>query len=277
MSDRIHEFTNSGLTFPVADEGPIDGDVVVLLHGFPQTSASWAALCRRLHESGYRTVRFDQRGYTPTARPKGRFAYRISELVGDVAALIGAVGTPVHLVGHDWGAVVAWATAARHPEMLRTLVAVSVPHGRAFLRSLVSSKQALMSYYMAVFQIPLLPEALLSRAPKLVDRMLGGSGMSPAALAQVHEDVIARGSLGSAINWYRALPFSTTPYLREVSVPTTYVWSTDDVALGRRCAELCERYVTGPYRWEIIHGSHWIPEEAPDLLHRAIVGRIAGT
>lgn len=276
MTDRIREFANSGLTFPVADGGPIDGRIVVLLHGFPQTSRSWDAVCERLHASGYRTLRFDQRGYAPTARPRGRFAYRISELVGDVAALIGSVGSPVHLVGHDWGAVVAWATASRHPELLETLTAVSVPHARAFLRSILSSNQALKSYYMAMFQIPWLPETILSRSPKLTDRMLGDSGMSAEALRHVHTDVIARGALTSAINWYRAIPFSTTAYLREVSVPTTYVWSTDDIALGRHGAELCGRYVTGPYRFEVASGSHWLPEEQPELLHRMIVDRIDG-
>ena len=277
MSERIREFANDGFTFPVRDEGPIDGEVVVLLHGFPQTSKSWDAVTAGLHEAGYRTLVFDQRGYTPTARPRGRFAYRISALVGDVAALVAAVGSPVHLVGHDWGAVVAWATAAGRPELLRTLTVVSVPHLRAYLRSLLSSTQALKSYYMAVFQIPWLADTLLRRFPKQTDRLLANSGMAAAAQRQVHTDVIDSGALTPAINWYRALPFSSTRYLQRVSLPTTYVWSTDDIALGRRCAELCERYVTGPYRFEIVDGSHWIPEEKPDLVRDLIVDRIKGS
>ncbi|MET0455947.1 MAG: alpha/beta fold hydrolase [Mycobacterium sp.] len=276
MTDRIRVFTNAGFTFPVTDEGPIDGEIVVLLHGFPQTSKSWTPVCERLHGHGYRTVTFDQRGYAPTARPRGRFAYRISELVADVAALIGAIGEPVHLVGHDWGAQVAWTTAARHPELLASLTAVSVPHPRAFLGSLVSSSQPLKSYYMALFQLPWLPEALLDRYPKLVDRLLGDSGMDADALRRVHEDVIATGAMGTAINWYRAIPFSTPRYLGRVAVPTTYLWSTGDVALGRRCAELCERYVTGPYRFEVTGGSHWLPEEQPDLVADLVVDRVKG-
>lgn len=276
MTERISEFVNAGYTFPVMDAGPIDGEIVVLLHGFPQTATSWDPVCERLHASGYRTLVFDQRGYAPTARPRGRFAYRISALVSDVAALIEAAGTPVHLVGHDWGAVVAWATAARHPELLRTLTAVSVPHSRAYLRSLVTSNQALKSYYMAMFQIPWLPELILGRYPKLADRALGNSGMDGGALRRVQTDVVSTGALGPAINWYRAIPFSPAAYQQKVSVPTTYVWSTGDVALGRRCAELCERYVTGPYRFEAVGGSHWIPEEQPDLVHRVIVERIEG-
>ena len=274
MTERIETFANDGFTFAVTDAGPLDGETVVLLHGFPQTSTSWDMVCERLHASGYRTLAFDQRGYAPTARPRGRLAYRISALVGDVAALVAAVGTPVHLVGHDWGAVVAWGTAARHPELLRTLTAVSVPHSRAFLRSLVSSNQALKSYYMALFQIPWLPESLLTRYPKLADRALGGSGMDAAALQRVHADIVGTGALRPALNWYRAIGLSSRAYLRKVSLPTTYVWSTSDVALGRRCAELCENFVTGPYRFEVTDGSHWLPEEKPDLLHDLIVDRI---
>ena len=276
MTDRIQTFSHAGLTFPVTDGGPIDGEIVVLLHGFPQTSTSWRAVSELLHASGYRTLAFDQRGYAATARPRGRRAYRISELVGDVTALIGTVGSPVHLVGHDWGAVVAWATAARHPELLRTLTAVSVPHTRAFLRSMVSSTQALKSYYMALFQIPWLPETLLSRYPRWTDKVFGNSGMDTDMVQQVRDDVVDTGAIGPAINWYRAIPFATPAYLAEVSTPTTYLWSTNDIALGRTCAELCERYVTGPYRFEITDGSHWIPDEQPQLLHDLIVDRIKG-
>lgn len=274
MTERIREFANDGFVFPVRDEGPIEGEMVVLLHGFPQTSKSWDAVTIRLHEAGYRTLVFDQRGYTPTARPRGRFAYRISALVGDVAALVAAVGSPVHLVGHDWGAVVAWSTAAGRPELLRTLTAVSVPHSRAYLRSLLSSIQALKSYYMAMFQIPWLADTVLRRFPKLTDSLLANSGMDAAGRRQVRTDVIDSGALTPAINWYRAMAFSAPKYLQKVSLPTTYVWSTNDIALGRRCADLCERYVTGPYRFEVVDGSHWIPEEHPDLVRDLIVDRI---
>jgi pimeloyl-ACP methyl ester carboxylesterase len=281
---RITAFTNArakskrypeGLTFPVTDTGPLDGEIVVLLHGFPQTSKSWLSVSALLNASGYRTLAFDQRGYAAAARPRGRFAYRIGELVFDVVALVDTVGAPVHLVGHDWGAVVAWATAASHPALVSSLTAVSVPHTRAFLRSLIGSDQALKSYYMAVFQLPWLPETMLTRAPRLRQRMLQESGMAADSVRDVERDVIATGALRTAINWYRAIPFATLRYLAPVSVPTTYLWSTHDIALGRRGAELCERYVTGPYRFEITEGSHWIPEEQPELLHALIVDRIA--
>jgi pimeloyl-ACP methyl ester carboxylesterase len=275
MTERIHEFGNAGYVFEVIDGGPPDGEIVVLLHGFPQTATSWDAVCELLHKRGYRTLRFDQRGYAPGARPRGRFAYRMSALVGDVVALLTVSGAaPVHLVGHDWGAVVAWATAARHPSLVSTLTAVSVPHTRAFLRSMLSSDQALRSYYMALFQLPWLPELVLSRGPKVIERLFGASGMTAEQLQHVQHDIVEGGALTGSLNWYRAMPFAGGSYLRKVTVPTSYVWSTGDVALSRRGAELCERYVTGPYRLEILDGTHWIPEEHPAELVDIIVDRI---
>jgi pimeloyl-ACP methyl ester carboxylesterase len=275
MTDRIHEFANDGHTFPVNDAGPIDGEIVVLLHGFPQTSKSWIPVCERLHASGYRTLTFDQRGYTATARPRGRRAYRMSALVSDVSALIGVTGAPTHLVGHDWGAGVAWSTAARYPSLVRTLTAVSVPHPAAFLGSMLISSQILRSYYIGLFQLPWLPE-FFCRHPRLLNRMLSGTGMTTEQIGQVQTDIVDGGALTPSINWYRGMPFASPTYARKVSAPTTYVWSTDDTALSRRGATLCRRFVTGPYRFEITDGSHWIPEEQPDLLHELIVDRIEG-
>lgn len=274
MSDRILEFTNDGFTFPVTDEGPIDGEVVVLLHGFPQTSKSWDAVCARLNEAGYRTVRFDQRGYAPAARPKGRKPYRLSALTGDVAALVGKVDSKVHLVGHDWGSAVAWATAASRPALLKSLTAVSVAHPAAFQRSFLSSSQAVRSYYMLLFNIPRLPEAVIHRYPKVLDKFLASAGMDAEGIADVHADIIDGGALTGGLGWYRAIAFQDKASNGKVAVPTTYVWSTDDVALGRRAAELTARYVTGPYRFEALDGSHWIPDQQPDRLAELIVERI---
>ena len=180
MSDqRLTQFRHAGLTFDVIDSGPVDGTPVVLLHGFPQRATCWAAVSEQLNAEGLRTYALDQRGYSPGARPGSRFDYRVSELVGDVVALIDEIGQPVHLVGHDWGSAVAWAVAAHHPESLRTLTAVSVPHPGAFAKSMVSSPQLLKSYYMLLFQLPVLPERMLSRKDGLGEKILQAAGMTP--------------------------------------------------------------------------------------------------
>jgi pimeloyl-ACP methyl ester carboxylesterase len=143
------------LTFDVLDEGPPGGAVVVLLHGFPQQNTSWNTVIPRLTEQGYRCLAPNQRGYSRTARPRGRWNYRTSELVADVCALIDATGARrVHLVGHDWGAAVAWIVAASAPERLATLTALSVPHPAGFQKAVVTSRQGLASWYMFFFQCP---------------------------------------------------------------------------------------------------------------------------
>lgn len=275
---RLPSFTRSGLVFDVIDSGPLDGPVVLLLHGFPQTGACWTATAEILNRHGYRTIAPDQRGYSPGARPHGRFAYRASELVDDVAALIDQLGVgSVHLVGHDWGSFVAWSVAARRPELVRTLTAVSVAHPLAFLRSMLRSDQALRSYYMLLFQLPWLPEWSARRFPQRFDRALAGSGMKRDQIAVVREQIVDTGALTYALNWYRAMGFNTPGGLRRrVAAPTTQVWSDHDIALGKLGPELSADYVTGPFRLEVVEGAtHWLPEQNPERLADIVLATAA--
>ena len=277
MNTRLHSFRNDGLVFDVTDSGPLNGEIVVLLHGFPQTADSWAAVAADLNQRGYRTLAPNQRGYSPGARPRGRLAYRGSKLVGDLKALIKASGADaVHLVGHDWGAAVAWMMAAAHPEQVRSLTTASVPHPLAFYRSFFNSDQLFRSFYMLVFQLPILPEWLIGKSLRRSAQGLTGIGMSASQAAHVQTRIVENGALTGALNWYRAMPFTADPgFLRKVTVPTTHVWSTDDNALGRRGAELTEQCVSGPYRLRILEGiNHWIPEQAPAELAAIIVETI---
>lgn len=270
---RITEYTRDGLTFDVVDSGPEDGAPVVLLHGFPQRASSWGPVTERLNAAGLRTYAPDLRGYSPRARPASRFAYTAPELTADVVALIDEIGGPVHLVGHDWGALVAWDVAGSHADVVTTLTAVSVPHPTAFMKAMTRSTQGLKSYYMALFQLPVLPELLLSR-PGFARRVLGGAGMSRAMLDDFQRGIIDDGALRGGLGFYRSIP-AGGPSGRRISVPTTYVWSDGDVALGRKGAETCGDYVTGPYRFEVIEGaSHWLPDERPDELADLVLARV---
>jgi pimeloyl-ACP methyl ester carboxylesterase len=254
------------MVFDVRDGGPADGDPVVLLHGFPQDSTAWAAVAADLHAEGLRTLAPDQRGYSPSARPPGRSAYRLHELTDDVLALLDTAGLAgAHVVGHDWGGVVAWALAAWHPERVRTLTALSVPHPATTLRSLVTSDQALRSSYVALFQVPFLPERLLQLggcAP--LRRMMLRGGLPPDVCDRYVRRMQEPGALTAGIAWYRALPIDTRQSVGTVRVPTLHVWSTDDPFLGRAATEDTHRFVDAPYRLEVLDGvSHWIPELAP--------------
>ncbi|WP_019202150.1 alpha/beta fold hydrolase [Tsukamurella sp. 1534] len=273
MTERITEFTRAGLTFPVVDTGPLDGDIVVLLHGFPQTASSWGPTAELLNAQGFRTVAPTQRGYSHTANPKSRWQYRSSQLVADVAELLRVTG-PAHLVGHDWGASTAWLVAAEHPGLVRSLTTVSVPHPFAFLRSFLRSTQALKSYYMYLFQIPVLPELLARRYPGAVSEFLRRGGMPEEARRATHDEIVEPGLFGTALNWYRGMPFVSVAggAPSHVQCPTTHIWSDQDIALVRAGADLAGEYVDAPYRLIVLEGvSHWIPDERPAELAEAIV------
>jgi pimeloyl-ACP methyl ester carboxylesterase len=269
---RLTTFSRGGLVFDVRDDGPADGEPVVLLHGFPQDSRCWGKVAPLLHQRGYRTLAPDQRGYSPRARPRGRAAYRVKQLTADVAALIETLDAgPVNLVGHDWGAAVAWTLAGRRPELLRTLATLSVPHPAAFARAMTTTGQALKSWYLYAFQLPWLPERVLgSRAFEAMLRRTGAS--REAARRDAHlmcNPAVARGALA----WYRALPLSgplSGPRAgrgagpAKIKVPTLHVWSDGDTAVGPWGARLNPKYVDAAYTFRALPGvSHWIPEEAP--------------
>ncbi|MBY8875190.1 alpha/beta fold hydrolase [Micromonospora sp. PLK6-60] len=265
-----------GLTFEVRVGGPADGEPVLLLHGFPQHSGEWDDVTPALHAAGLRTYALDQRGYSPGARPAAVEAYRIPELVADAAGVLDALGVPAaHLVGHDWGAVVAWGLAAAHPDRVRTLTAVSVPHPAAMARALADDpRQKARSSYMALFRMPGKAEkVLLGLRAAALRRMLGGVG-DAARVARYADPMREPGALTAALNWYRAMTGSDLRAVGPVTVPTSYVWSDRDVAIGRTAAQGCAGHVTGDYRFVELTGvTHWIPDEAPDRLAEAIIAR----
>lgn len=276
----VEAFSRNGMRFNVVDEGPTDAETVVLLHGFPQSAQSWVDVSRHLLAAGYRVIAPDQRGYTPQARPRHRRAYRLHELVADVVALVDAAGVDrVHLVGHDWGGGVAWMVAATRPDRLHTLTAVSAPHPRAVATAMLTSRQLVQAWHVGFFQVPWLPEAAVrSRGGRFAVAVLEHSGLGNE-LARAYTDRLIDdpGRLAGALRWYRALPLdiSTGRRTGAITVPTTYVWSTGDIAIGRRAAELTGRWVTGPFDFTVLDGvSHWIPEQAPDELAACILERI---
>jgi pimeloyl-ACP methyl ester carboxylesterase len=261
-----------GLVFDALAAGPPTGELVVLLHGFPQTSASWTPLLGTLAAAGYRAVAPDQRGYSPTARATTVRAYRMAELVADVVAIADRLDAAAfHLVGHDWGGVVAWRLAGRHPGRVATLTAVSTPHPRAFARALVGT-QALRSAYVPVFRIPRLPELLLGAHRQWgLRRLLAQDGLGAEWVDTYTRAMAQPGALSAALAWYRA----ATPFgLRAppVSVPTLYVWGSGDPALGPRAATTTGRWATGAYRFEVLPGAgHWLPEHHAGELGRLLL------
>jgi pimeloyl-ACP methyl ester carboxylesterase len=275
---RVTRYRHDELTFEVRDEGPLDGEPVVLLHGFPDGPASWDRVVPLLTAAGKRVLVPAQRGYSPGARPPDRAAYRLDTLARDVLALADAAGmNTFHVVGHDWGGGVAWQLGISHGSRLRTLTVASTPHPRAMVAAMTHSTQAFRSWYMALFQIPGVAEWNLGfRDGQVMARSLERSGLpkeeAEAALRLMQEPGAATG----ALNWYRAVRPGELKTAAAVAVPTLYIWSTGDVALGRYAAEHTADWVSGPYRYEVLPGvSHWIPSVAADRLAELVLEQLA--
>ena len=283
MSGQVQQVDVGDLTFDVRVDGPEDGRPVLLLHGFPETSLSWSAVTPLLTAAGLRTYAPDQLGYSPGARPDEVAAYSTPSLAQVTVDLMTALGVDrADVVGHDWGANVAWALAGWHPDRVRSLTAVSVPHPAAYTVAYrTDPEQKERSGYIRLFwQAGKAEDVLLADDSRRLRRMLSGgegdSGVPAEAIDQYVTVLSAPGALTAALNWYRAM--SSKDRVDPVGVPTTYVWSDGDVAIGRTAAEACANYVTGDYAFIELPGiTHWIPEQAPDQLAAAILDRIAST
>lgn len=270
----MRSYTRDGLVFDVSDDGPADGRAVIALHGFPEDRHCWANIGGELTAAGYRFIAPDQRGYSHGARPEGRRAYAIGELGADILALADAAGLErFDVMGHDWGAVVAWELAGRHPDRVRSLTALSVPHPRAFLDAMWRSRQLLRSWYMLAFQIPMVPERAMRLAGReRVAQLLERDGLDGDTAQRYAAHLVSPGEMTGPINWYRALPFALRHPLPTVRVPTLYIWGDGDHYLTRFSAERCARYVQAPYRFEeVVGASHWLPSAAAEQVGPVIL------
>ena len=269
------QLESNGLVFDAVADGPADGRPVVLLHGFPQTSHSWRHVMPALAGAGMRVVAPDQRGYSAGARPTDTSAYAMTHLVDDVIGMLDALGAEqADVVGHDWGAAVAWQVAGRHPERVRTLTAVSVPHPAAFVEALRTDEdQQQRSQYMRFFQqVGVAEDALLADNAAALRAVFGPVQDVDRYVAHMQQP----GALTAALGWYRAQDLADVEAAGPTTVPTLYVWSDNDIALGPVGAHATASHVTGPYRFEVLHGvSHWVPDEAPDELSTWLLEHLA--
>jgi epoxide hydrolase 4 len=262
----------NGLEIEVFDAG--EGDrLALLLHGFPQHAVSWHNQVPFLAELGYRVWAVNQRGYGGTSRPPRREDYSLEQLTGDIAGLIDASGAAsVTLIGHDWGALVAWTFAIRRIRPLVRLVIVNAPHPLCFRRELKTWSQRRKSWYVGFFQLPMLPELLLSAGGgRLLVKMLRDGARTrdafPDAVLEIYRaNVSAPGAATAMLNWYRAAArnvLAARDLAAPVDTPTLIIWGEQDAALGLPCLDGTDRYVRD-LRIERLSGvSHWAQEDAP--------------
>lgn len=262
-------------TFDAIAAGPRDGQPVLLLHGFPELAIEWTDYVAMLGARGYRAVAVDQRGYSPDARPEATESYTLDLLAGDVTDLADSLGwDDFHLVGHDWGAAVAWVAAARCASRVRSLTAVSVPHLGAFAKALrTDPAQQEASKYMGFLRRVGVAERKLLAADAAVLRRFYTPGVTAEAVDAYVDHLSRPGALTAALNWYRANDF--TGYQDEVSVPTLFVWGTEDVAIAASGVDDTVTWVSGEYRLEKISGAgHFTPEERPETVAPLLVDHL---
>ena len=286
--DRL-EIEAAGLTFTGRACGPQQGRRVLLLHGFPQTSWAWRDELWALGEAGYRAVAPDLRGYCPGARPPDEIDYATERLLADVWDLADSMEMArFDLVGHDWGGLLAWLAASRRPERVRSLAVVSTPHPLALQQVLRGSgdgsgdaDQAARASATHAFRDADVPERLLlgeDGSGSGLAKVLAASGLDESDAGVYVQVLTERGAMTAALNWYRAMERSALFGLKPITVPTLYVWSSDDTGVGRAAAEATGACVVGRYTFEVLEGvSHWIPETAPERLSELLLRHLAST
>lgn len=267
------EVDGVGIDVTVTGEGP----AVVLLHGFPDTGRMWRHQVPALVDAGFRVVVPDNRGYGRSDKPTDVGAYAIPFLAGDVLGVLDQLEIErAHLVGHDWGAAVAWATAAFAPERVDHLVALSVGHPSAFRAAGLPQQEK--SWYMLLFQFVGVAEQWLTDDGWANFRAWSRHPDADSVIADLEAD----GSLTSGLSWYRAnLPPEVwvQPPLEipAVQSPTMGVWSSGDFALTEAQMTGSADHVTGPWRYERLDGpGHWMALEAPDDVNRMLLDFLPG-
>jgi pimeloyl-ACP methyl ester carboxylesterase len=266
-----------GLSFMVDEAGEGD-DVALLLHGFPESRFSWRHQIPLLADLGWHVIAPDLRGYGESSRPAGVENYKLDRLVEDVAALFDAVGARRRLlIGHDWGAIIAWCFAIERRLPLESLVIMNVPHPTVFARVLRTTwRQRRRSWYVAFFQIPGLPEAMMkARNGRAVADAFVGMAVDKARFPPEVTDVYRRnalvpGAMTAMINYYRAntgLLARYGPGAPVIGVPTLMVWGEEDKALDIACTDGYEALVRDFTLERLPHVSHWVQQEAPEKVN----------
>jgi pimeloyl-ACP methyl ester carboxylesterase len=264
-------FKNDDVDLHAVAAGPKDGPVVLLLHGFPEFSYGWRRQIEPLVAAGFRVIVPDQRGYNLSSKPSGVAAYVLTELVSDVIAIADQLGQEkIFLAGHDWGAAVAWSAALLHPQRIAKLAVLNVPHP-SVMRKFLSTRprQFLRSWYMFLFQVPWLPEALLSAfnfrvAARSLLRSSRPGTFSAEDLAQYRAAWSQPGALTGMINWYRALFRVRTKFAdKTVRVPTRILWGERDDFLLNEMAHESLRYCTSAELFTFANATHWLQHEEP--------------
>jgi pimeloyl-ACP methyl ester carboxylesterase len=262
--------STNGVSLHVADTGPPEGPLVVLLHGFPEFWYGWRHQIEPLADAGFRVLVPDQRGYNLSARPREVGAYDLDLLAADILGLAEGVGRRrFSVVGHDWGASVGWWIATRHADRVDRLIAVNAPHPAVWVQAMrTDPEQRGRSRYVSLFRIPVLPEFLMRRRNfrQLAEALCESKrpdAWSDDDLATYRAAWSLPGALRGMVNWYRALLRKRLPdQPQRITVPTRIIWGRNDKYAVRDLAErslhLCDTASV-----EYLDASHWVQHDEP--------------
>lgn len=271
MSTR-HFVVANGIRIRYVQHGA--GSPVVFLHGFPDFSYSWRHQFPALGSAGFRCIAPDLRGYNETEKPARVRDYALPQLVRDVEQLIAQVaGGAAHVVGHDWGGIIAWYLAAHHPARVRKLVILNAPHPALYRRELRRVGQLLRSWYVGFFQIPLIPELLLS---SFHFALLKRGAARNAEEREIYEEALSQpGGPRAAVNYYRAafrgLMAGRNPDANAtIAMPTLVLWGERDRALSPRLLVGLERYVTDLQILRFHDAGHWVHIDAAERVNEEL-------
>lgn len=282
--------------------GPEDGDVVVLLHGFPDCWLSWTHQIRALAEAGYRVIAPDQRGYHFSEKPSGAAAYTLDKLGGDIVDIVDAAGVDsAHLVGHDWGGAVSWWLAKHRGERFRTVTIANCPHQGVMMKSLMFNnfRQMMRSWYIGFFQLPAIPQAVLRAGNyRALAKTLRSLAENPDAFSDAEIEAYRQvwsqeGSLTAMVNWYRAGRVSmfsgrssksqsenggsaeqdeSSTRRSKITVPLQIIWGEQDKALDVSLVEpSADRCEDATIHW-VPEAGHWVQRDCPKKFNDELLG-----
>ena len=270
---QIRTINTGEFEFECRVSGNEENELIILLHGFPETSFMWIGLMEKLASIGYYCVAPNMRGYSKNACPKGVKNYKTQKLVGDILSIADAINkNKFHLIGHDWGAGVGWNVVYQNPDRIISWTALSVPHLRGFAKAIKTDKvQSKKSRYIGWFLIPVIPEIVLRKNDfKKFTRLWKNS--SDEELNDYLTVFRRKGALTAALNYYRAnLARGKRQSIGDITRPTLFIWGKNDLAVGRVAAENNHKYMKGDYTFLELDGGHWLIQTNYPEVEKAII------
>ena len=252
------------------------GEGVILLHGFPETSIMWEPLLEKLSKAGYRAIAYDQRGFSPGARPPAQNDYTKTKIATDVLAIADAAGFErFHVIGHDFGGAIAWTVADRFPQRVLSLTSLSMPHPSALADALAQpDTQLRLSSYVLFYRLPVLPELVLGFNRAAFLEYLKWKDHPPEQVEEYRRVFGEPGALHAALNWYRAFEFRSLDPVGKVRPPTLLIWGREDGAFGRVAATETANHMDGAYRLHTVAAAHNLMLETPDIVIEDVLAHL---